>query len=172
LKAELEKLGLHYRTVELGEVNIAEAITRAQCEQLKIALSKLGLELIEDQRAAMVEKIKNVIIEMIYYADEMSNAKHSDYISRKLNGNYNHLSNIFSEVTGTTIEHYIITLKIERAKELLLYDDLNLTQISYKLNYSSVAHLSNQFKKVTGLNPSLFKQIKHQNQKRLTLDKV
>ena len=109
---------------------------------------------------------------MIYYADEMSNAKHSDYISRKLNGNYNHLSNIFSEVTGTTIEHYIITLKIERAKELLLYDDLNLTQISYKLNYSSVAHLSNQFKKVTGLNPSLFKQIKHQNQKRLTLDKV
>lgn len=165
VKAELDKLGLHYRVVELGEVEIKENITAEQIDQLKTALLKSGLELMDDKKAMLIEKIKNVIVEMVHYEDEFPKTKNSDYISKKLNHNYTYLSNLFSEASGTTIEHYIILHKIERAKELIVYDELSLTEIAWKLNYSSVAHLSNQFKKITGLTPSFFKKLKS---KRLT----
>jgi AraC-like DNA-binding protein len=170
VKSELEKLGLHYGMVELGDVEITENITAGQRSLLKAALLKSGLELMDDQRAMLIEKIKNVIVEMVHYADDPPKTNFSDYLSKKLDYDYTYLANIFSETTGTTIEKYIIAHKIERAKELLLYDELNLSEISYKLNYSSVAHLSNQFKKVTGLTPSFFKQLKRK--KRITLDNV
>lgn len=160
VKEELKKLGLHYVIVELGMVEILEDITQEQKDQLKKSLAKAGLELIEDKRAIIIEKIKNVIIEMIHYSEEVPTVNYSDYISEKLHYDYTYLSNLFSEVKGITIQQFIINNKIERVKELLLYDELNLTEISYKLNYSSVAHLSNQFKKVTGLTPSFFKKLK------------
>jgi AraC-like DNA-binding protein len=170
VKAQLNKLGLHYTKVDLGEADIIEDITAEQRNQLKTALLKSGLELMDDKKAILIEKIKNVIIEMVHYAEELPKKNFSDYISEKLNYDYTYLSNLFSEVTGITIEHYIIAHKIERIKELLLYDELNLTEISYRLNYSSVAHLSSQFKKVTGLTPTYFKQLK--NKKRITLENV
>ena len=161
VKSELDKLGLHYAMVGLGEVDVKENITAELNEQLKTALLKSGLELMEDKKAILIEKIKNVIIEMIHYAEETPKTNFSDFLSTKLNQDYNHLAILFSEATGTTIEHYIIAHKIERVKELLLYHEFNLTEISYKLNYSSVAHLSSQFKKVTGLTPTFFKQLKN-----------
>lgn len=160
VKEELKKLGLHFILVELGEVEIMENLSTEQQRQLKEALGHSGLELIDDKRAVLIEKIKMVITEMIHYSDELPKVNYSDYISEKLNYDYTYLSNLFSEVRGITIQQYIIVHKIERAKELMLYDELNLTQISYKLHYSSVAHLSNQFKKVTGLSPSHFKKLK------------
>lgn len=160
VKEELRKMGLHFIVVDLGEVDIMENINSEQREQLKKELLVSGLELMDDKRAVLIEKIKNVIIEMVHYSDELPKVNYSDFISEKLQHDYTYLSNIFSEVKGTTIQQFIIVHKIERAKELLLYDELNLTEISYKLNYSSVAHLSNQFKKVTGLSPSHFKQLK------------
>jgi len=160
VKDELKKMGLHFIVVDLGEVDIMENLSSEQREQLKKELLVSGLELMDDKRAVLIEKIKNVIIEMVHYSDELPKVNYSDYISEKLNHDYTYLSNIFSEVKGITIQQFIIEHKIERAKELLLYDELNLTEISYKLNYSSVAHLSNQFKKVTGLSPSHFKQLK------------
>lgn len=168
VKAELEKLGIRYRTVELGEVEMLEPPTPEQLNLLNIALLRSGLELMEDKRAMLIQKIKTVIIEMVHYADELPRVKNSDYISEHVGNDYTYLANLFSETTGTTIEHFIISHKIERVKELLIYDDLNLTEISYRLNYSSVAHLSSQFKKVTGLTPSYFKKLKHQ--RRLTLE--
>jgi AraC-like DNA-binding protein len=165
VKSELEALGLHYGAVDLGEVEVRELITAEQREHLKNALLKSGLELLDDKKAILIEKIKNCIVEMIHYQDEVPKIKHSDYLHEKLDHDYTYLANLFSEATGITIEQYVISHKIERVKELLLYDELNLTEISYKLNYSSVAHLSNQFKKVTGLTPSYFKKIR---QKRLT----
>lgn len=160
VKEELRKLGLHYVIVELGMVEILEDITETQRTQLGDNLLKSGLELLNDKRAILIDRIKGVIIEMIHYSDELPAVNYSDYISEKLHHDYTYLSNIFSEVKGITIQQYIIIHKIEKVKELLLYDELNLTQISYKLNYSSVAHLSNQFKKVTGLSPSYFKKLK------------
>lgn len=160
VKEELKKLGLHFIVVDLGEVEIMEDISNEQQEQLKIGLFNSGLELMDDKRAILIEKIKNVITEMIHHSDEMPKMNYSDHISGKLNYDYTYLSNLFSEVKGITIQQFIIIHKIERAKELLLYDELNLTEISFKLHYSSVAHLSNQFKKVTGLSPSHFKQLK------------
>jgi AraC-like DNA-binding protein len=160
VKEELAKLGVPSVVVDLGMVEVLEDITEKQREQLKINLLKSGLELLDDKKAILIEKIKNVITEMIHYSDELPKVNYSDYISKKLNYDYTYLSNIFSEVKGITIQQFIIIHKIERVKELLLYDQLNLTEISYKLHYSSVAHLSNQFKKVTGLSPSFFKQMK------------
>ena len=160
VKEELTKLGLHFIIVDLGEVEIMETLTAVQLEQLKIALHISGLELMDDKRAVLIEKIKNVITEMVHHTDELPKMNYSDFISEKLQYDYTYLSNIFSEVKGITIQQFIIIHKIERAKELLLYDELNLTEISYKLHYSSVAHLSNQFKKVTGLSPSHYKQLK------------
>ncbi len=160
VKEELRKLGLHYVIVELGMVEILEDITQKQREQLKKNLLKSGLELLDDKKNILIEKIKNVIIEMIHYSDEMPATNYSDHISKKLNYDYTYLANIFSEVKGVTIQQFIIIHKIERVKELLLYDEISLTEISYKLHYSSVAHLSNQFKKITGLSPSYYKQLK------------
>src|SRR5687768_16920928 len=160
VKEELKNLGLHYVFVDLGLVEVMEDMTAEQREELKINLLKSGLELLDDKRSILIERIKNVITEMIHYTDELPKVNYSDYISEKLNYDYTYLSNVFSEVKGITIQQFIIINKIERVKELLLYDELNLTEISYKLHYSSVAHLSNQFKKVTGLSPSFFKQLK------------
>lgn len=170
VKAELQKLSLKYSTVDLGEVEVLSPISNTQREQLRAALLVSGLELMEDKKAILIERIKGVIIEMIHYSDEMPLINNSDYISEKLGHDYTYLSNIFSETTGITIEHYIINHKIEKVKELLLYNELNLTEISYKLNYSSVSHLSNQFKKVTGLTPTFFKNMKHK--RRIPLNDV
>jgi AraC-like DNA-binding protein len=160
VKAELKNLGLHFVIVDLGVVDILENITPEQREQLKINLLRSGLELLDNKRTILIEKIKNVIIEMIHYSDELPAVNYSDYISEKLHYDYNYLSNIFSEVKGITIQQFIITHKIEKVKELLLYDELTLTEIAYKLHYSSVAHLSNQFKKITGLSPSYYKLLR------------
>ena len=160
VKEELKELGLRYIAVELGVVDIMEDISQLQHDELKRNLLKSGLELLVDKKSILIEKIKGVIIEMIHYADELPKVNYSDYISEKLHYDYTYLANIFSEVKGITIQQFIIIHKIEKVKELLLYDELNLTEISYKMNYSSVAHLSNQFKKVTGLSPSFYKQLK------------
>ena len=161
VKSELEKLGLHYTTVDLGEVEIREHIPKEQMERLDLVLKKAGLELMDDKKSILVEKIKAVIIELVHYADEQIKVNLSDYLSEKLNHNYTYLAHLFSEVKGTTIEKFYLTHKIEKVKELLVYDELSLTEIAYRLNYSSVAHLSNQFKKMTGLTPSHFKKLKH-----------
>jgi AraC-like DNA-binding protein len=160
VKEELKKLGLHYIVVELGEVDIMETISTEQREQLKAGLIDSGLELMDDRRAVLIEKIKTVIIDMVHHSDEMIKTNFSDYLSEKLNHDYTYLANLFSEIQGITIEHFIINHKIERIKELIIYDELNITEIAWKMNYSSVAHLSNQFKKVTGLSPTHFKQLK------------
>ncbi|GHN02389.1 hypothetical protein WSM22_38780 [Cytophagales bacterium WSM2-2] len=167
VKEELRKLGLKYVVLDLGMVEILEDMTQAQRDQLKINLLKSGLELLDDKRSILVEKIKNAITELIHYSDEIPVINYSEFISEKLKYDYTYLSNIFSEVKGITIQQYIIINKIERVKELLLYDELNLTEISYKLHYSSVAHLSNQFKKVTGLSPSFYKQLKQKRKSNL-----
>ena len=161
VRSELENMHLHHTIVELGEVDILEHLSLKKRSELKLALAKFGLELMEDQKSILIEKIKNVIVEMIHYSDEPPRVNFSDYLSAKLNYDYNYLSNLFSEVKGTTIEHYIISHKIERVKELLIYNELTLSQIADKLHYSSVAHLSNQFKKVTGLTPSFFRNMKN-----------
>lgn len=160
VKEELKKLGLHFIVVDLGEVDIMENISGEDREQVKEALLKVGFELMDDKRAVLIERIKNVIIEMVHHTDEPIKVNFSDYLSDKLNHDYTYLANLFSEVQGTTIEQFVISHKIERIKELIIYDELNITEIAWKMNYSSVAHLSNQFKKVTGLSPSHFKQMK------------
>lgn len=160
VKEELVNLGLHPMAIELGVVEIRENIPCEVREKLSSNLSKLGLELLEDRTSILIEQIKGVVIEMVHYLDETPKVNYSDYISEKLNYDYTYLSNVFSKVKGMTIQQFIIMNKIERVKELLLYDELNLTEISYKLNYSSVAHLSNQFKKITGFSPSFYKQLK------------
>ncbi len=160
VKEELKKLGLHIILVDLGEVDVMEDITTDQREQLKQALLVSGLELMDDKKAIMIEKIKNIIVEMVHHTDDGMKVNFSNFLSEKLDHNYTYLANLFSEVQGTTIEQFIILHKIERIKELIIYDELNITEIAWKMNYSSVAHLSNQFKKVTGLSPSHFKQLK------------
>lgn len=167
VKEELKKLGLHDVSVDLGMIEIRETITPEQHEELKINLLKSGLELLDDKKGILIDKVKNVIIEMIHYSDEVPKTNYSDFISKKLGLDYTYLSNIFSEVKGVTIQQFIISHKIERVKELLLYNELNLTEIAWKLHYSSVAHLSNQFKKVTGLSPSFYKKLKQKRDKNL-----
>jgi len=161
VKEKLKELGLPYVTVNLGEVEMKQHLTKQQRDQLKAALLKSGLELMDDKKAILIEKIKNVIIEMVHYTDEPPETNFSIY-------DYTYLSNLFSETEATTIEHFILIHKIERVKELIIYDELNLTEIAFKLHYSSVAHLSNQFKKITGLTPSFFRSLK--NKKRNTLE--
>ena len=170
VKEVLKELGLHFIVVDLGEVEIMENISEEQQEQLKLALHTSGLELMDDKKAVLIEKVKNVITEMIHYSEELPKMNYSDYISKKLDYDYTYLSNLFSEVKGITIQQFIIVHKIERAKELLLYDEFNLTQISFKLHYSSVGHLSNQFKKITGLSPSHFKQLK--DKRRIPIEEI
>lgn len=170
VKEALEKLGLHYVILELGTVEVMNPLTEDERMKLHKTLLTSGLELMDDKKAMLIEKIKNVIIEMVHYTDELPKVNYSDYISEKLGLDYTHISKIFSEVKGITIEQFIIAHKIERVKELLIYDELNLTQISYIMNYSSVSHLSKQFKKVTGLTPTFFKLLK--DKKRIALENV
>ena len=160
VKEELKKLGLHFIVVELGEVEVMEKITAEQRDELKIGLHNSGLELMDDKRSVLIEKIKTVIIEMVHYSEEVIKVNFSHYLADKLSHDYTYLANLFSEVQGTTIEQFIISHKIERIKELINYGELNITEIAWKMNYSSVAHLSNQFKKMTGLSPSQFKKLK------------
>ena len=160
VEQELKKLYLNAIIVELGEVEILESISAVQMDKLNSALLKYGLELMDGKKSILIEKIKKVIVELVHYSDEPEKINFSNYLSEKLNHNYTYLANLFSETVGVNIEQYIISHKIERVKELLVYDELSLTEISYKLHYSSVAHLSNQFKKITGLTPSYFKQSK------------
>jgi AraC-like DNA-binding protein len=160
VKEELKKLGMHFIVVDLGEVEIMENISDEQRIELKTALLSSGLELMDDKRAILIERIKNVIIEMIHHSDEMIKMNFSDFLSEKLHHDYTYLANLFSEVQGTTIEQFMISHKVERIKELIIYDEMNISEIAWKMNYSSVAHLSNQFKKITGLSPSHFKQLK------------
>ena len=167
VKAELEKLGLHYIVVELGEAEIMESISEEQHDQFKEALLESGLELLDNKKSVLIQKIKNVIIELIHYSGEPLAINFSDHLSQKLNHNYTYLANLFSEVQGTTIEQFIIAHKIERVKELLVYNELNLTEIAYLMHYSSVGHLSAQFKKVTGLTPSHFKQLREKRRNML-----
>jgi AraC-like DNA-binding protein len=170
VKDELKKLGLHFILVDLGEVEIMETLTTEQHRQLKAGLHESGLELMDDKKGILIDKIKNVIIEMVHYADELPKTTFSEYLAEKLHYDYTYMANLFSEVQGITIEHFIIAHKIERIKELIIYDELNITEIAWKMNYSSVAHLSNQFKKVTGLSPSHFKQLK--NKRRTPIDEI
>ena len=160
VKEELKKLGLHFIVVELGEVEIMEKISPEQRVLLQTGLLNSGLELMDDRRSVLIERIKNVIIEMVHHSDEEIRVNFSHYLSEKLNHDYTYLANLFSEVQGTTIEQFIIAHKIERIKELIIYGELNITEIAWKMNYSSVAHLSNQFKKMTGLTPTHFKKLK------------
>ncbi len=161
VRSELENMGFHPIIVELGEVEIFESLSEKKRSQLNIALLKFGFELLEDKKSILIEKIKNIVVEMIHYTDELPLINFSHDLSEKLNYDYTYLSNLFSEVKGITIERYIILHKIERVKELLIYDELSLTDIAYKLHYSNVAHLSNHFKKITGLTPTFFKNMKH-----------
>ena len=162
---ELTKLGLENSMVELGVVHLTKEITTAQRNLLKENLNKTGLELLDDKKSILIEQVKNAVIELVHYTDDLPKTNYSDYISEKVGYDYTYLSNLFSESKGIDIQHFIIKHKIERVKELLQYEELNLTEISYKLNYSSVSHLSNQFKKVTGLSPSIYK---HQSKTRWT----
>ncbi|MBP6558068.1 MAG: helix-turn-helix transcriptional regulator [Flavobacterium sp.] len=160
VKEELKKLGLHFIIVDLGVVEIMEDISDEKRELLKANLIESGLELMDDKRAIMIEKVKNVIIQMIHHSEEPIKVTFSEHLSEKLNQNYTYLANLFSEIQGITIEQFMILHKVERIKELIIYDELNITEIAWKMNYSSVAHLSTQFKKVTGLSPSHFKLLK------------
>lgn len=160
VKDELKRLGVNAVSVDLGVAEVQGDVSDEQRHTLRRNLIKSGLELLDDNKSILIERIKNVITEMIHDSDELPSQNYSAYISEKLGYDYTYLSNIFSEVKGTTIQQFIILNKIERVKELLLYDELNLTEIAYKLHYSSVAHLSNQFKKITGLSPSFFKRLR------------
>jgi AraC-like DNA-binding protein len=160
VKEALQRAGLRFDMVHLGEVEIVGPISEGQRHQLKYALRQSGLELIEDKRHMLAEKIKNIVIEMVHYSDEIIKVNFSCYLAEKLHHDYTYMSNLFSEIQGITIEQFIISHKVERIKELIIYGELNITEIAWKMNYSSVAHLSNQFKKATGLSPSQFKQLK------------
>lgn len=167
---ELEKLGMDFTSIKLGEVTLTKELTSDKRNSLENVLVPLGFEVIDDKKSRIIEKIKNTIIDLVHHQDNDSKNNLSDILSKELNHDYNYLSNLFSEVEGTTIEKYFIAQKIEKIKELLVYDELSLSEIADRLNYSSVAYLSNQFKKVTGLTPSHFKQIREDRRK--PLDKV
>lgn len=166
----MEELGIDYKDIVLGEVLLNSKITDNQKSKLLEKLNSLGFELIDDKRSRIVERIKTIIIDIIHYKNGFMESNLSDMLSTELNHDYSYLSNLFSEIEGTTIEKYFIAQKIEKVKELLVYDELTLTKIAYKLNYSSVSYLSNQFKKLTGLTPGHFKKIKES--KRKPLDKI
>jgi AraC-like DNA-binding protein len=170
VKEQLTKLGVHFIVVDMGEVEIMEELTTEQHKALQVGLLSSGLELMDDKKSVLIEKIKNVITEMIHNSEDVPKINYSNFISEKLDYDYTYLSNLFSEVKGITIQQFIIVHKIARVKELLFYGELNLTEISYKLHYSSVAHLSNQFKKVTGLSPSAYKQLKDKH--RIPIEEV
>jgi AraC-like DNA-binding protein len=171
VKTELDKAGLEYEYIELGEVKLKKHLTATEYASLHAELIKSGLELIEDKKTILAEKIRVTVVELIHYSDNLSKLNFADHISQKLGHQYSYLTSVFSDVTNTTIEQYVIIHKIERVKELLLYDDMNLTEISHKLNYSSLAHLSTQFKKITGMTPTQFKKLR-QHTRRITLESL
>jgi YesN/AraC family two-component response regulator len=164
VRDELVKLGINYTSIELGEAEIVGMVTEQQRHDFKLALESSGLELMDDKKRILIERIKNVVIEMVHYSDEPLTVNFSVYLAGKLNLDYTYMANLFSEVQGVTIEKFIISHKIERVKELLVYDEMNLTEIAYLMHYSSVAHLSTQFKKITGLTPTHFKQLRDRRQ--------
>lgn len=170
VRNELQKLGYKSSSVTLGEVVLDKDISVEEKNNITKVLEPIGFELIDDKKSRIIEKIKNIIIDLVHRKDGELKTSLSDLLSTVLHHDYNYLSNLFSEIEGTTIEKFFIAQKIERVKELLVYDELSLSEIAFRLNYSSVAYLSNQFKKVTGLTPSHFKQIK--DEKRKPLDKV
>ena len=170
VKAEFEKLGLQTISVELGEVEIQNTITKDQKNDLLIRLHALGFDLIDDKKSKTIEKIKTLIIDLVHHKNNELKTNLSDYLAQNLNQDYNSLSNLFSEVENTTIEKYFISQKIEKVKELIIYNELSLSEIADILNYSNVAHLSNQFKKVTGFTPTYFKQLK--NKKRSQIENL
>lgn len=167
---ELDKLSLNVKNIKLGEVILDQELTSEEKNILNNALIPLGFEIIDDKKSRIIEKIKNTVINLVHHQDNEMKTNLSDLLSEELHHDYNYLSNLFSEVEGTTIEKFFIAQKIEKVKELLVYDELTLSEIAFRLNYSSVAYLSNQFKKVTGLTPSHFKKIKEV--KRKPLDKI
>lgn len=170
VKDILQRQGIKYVSVDLGEANIIEPVTTEQLDKIRVLLLKSGLELMDDKKSVLIEKIKAIIIDLVHYSEEPLNINLSEYLSRQLSYDYKYMANLFSEVQGTTIEKFYIAHKIERVKELLVYNELTLTDIAFKMHYSSVAHLSNQFKKVTGLTPSHFKQLK--NKRRSVLENL
>lgn len=159
VKSELDKLGIAYQSVELGEVQLAKPITDTLKNKLKEELHKSGLELMFDKKAILIEKMINIIVEMVHYSDELPNVNFSTFLSEKMKQDYHKMAELFSKTKGVTVEHFIILHKIEKVKELIIYDDLSLTEIAFKMHYSSVAHLSRQFKQITGLTPSFFKSL-------------
>ena len=165
VKSELEEFGLHFIIVDLGEVEIMESISEEQRLRLNLNLEKSGLGLLDDKKRVLIEKIKNIIVELVYYSEEQPKINLSDYLSGRLSYDYTYLANLFSENQSMTIERFFLNNKIERVKELLVYDEISLTEIAYKLHYSSVAHLSNQFKKMTGLTPSVYKNLRLKRRK-------
>lgn len=167
VKTELEKFGLHHKNIELGEAEIEENISPEKWNKLNTALKKSGIELMDDKKSILIEKIKNAIIRQVHYSEGPLEINFSAYLGRELNHDYTYLANLFSESQSITIEHFYILHKIERVKELLIYNELNITEIAWKTGYSSIAHLSNQFKKVTGLKPSEFKKLKHKTRSNL-----
>ena len=170
VRAELEKLDVTFAEVKIGEVNTIEDLSKEKLDLLDVALKKSGLLLMDDKKSILVEKIKAAVIELVHYTEDQIKTNLSDYLSEKLDYDYTYLANLFSEVKGITIEKFYLTHKIEKVKELIVYDELNLSEIAYKMHYSSVAHLSNQFKKITGLSPSHFKKLK--DKRRQTLEDV
>jgi AraC-like DNA-binding protein len=168
VRSELEKLGIAYASIELGEVHLVQPLSDSNRQKLQSELHATGLELLQDEKAILIEKIINLVVETVHYSDGLPEINFSFLLSEKLHKNYHYLADIFSKTKGITIEHFIILHKVERVKELIIYDKLNLTEISYKMHYSSVAHLSKQFKKVTGLTPTFFKSLSHQ--KRINLE--
>lgn len=168
VKRELDTLGIFYRSIELGEVEIKKPLDPAVLFALKNVLLTAGLEVLESKKAILIARIKNAVIDLVHYSSDEKPLPNSAYLSKKLSLNYTHLANTFSEVTGMTIEHYIILHKVERIKELIIYNEKNLTEIAYLLHYSSVSHMSSQFKKTTGLTPSFFKRMK--DKKRINLE--
>ena len=170
VKDDLNKLGLRYTDVKIGEADLVGNVTEEQLEKLDVALKKSGLQLMDNKKSILVEKIKSAIIELVHYSEEQIKVNLSNYLSDKLDYDYTYLANLFSEVKGITIEKFYLAHKIEKVKEMIVYDELSLTEISYKMHYSSVAHLSNQFKKITGLTPTHFKMLK--DKRRSTLEDV
>lgn len=172
VRSTLEQLGHHPESVQLGEVELKHELPAGEREALREALAQSGFELFDDRRSRLIEQIKTAVIKLVHYSDQEEKLKQnlSGYLAEITGRDYNYLSSLFSEVEGLTIEKYLILQRIERVKELLVYDELTLSEIAYKLGYSSVAHLSAQFKKVTGLTPSLYKQIR--DHKRRPLDEV
>lgn len=170
VKDELVKMGLSTVSVELGEVHLLEPISEDQLVQLNEVLQELGFALLDDKKGQLIERTKKLIIALAHQKNNLLKTNLSDYLSEHLAHDYNYISHLFSELEGTTIEKYFISQKIEKVKELLVYDELSLSEIAYQLNYSSVAHLSNQFKNLTGFTPSHFKKIK--GKRRRPLDEI